>query len=161
VRTEWYWPVDVKSMESHKLRRLVAVRSRLVSMGTALYNQVRGLLKTFGVVPAPGKGWQPHTTVSPRRSTPSTSNTFLPMSNPTTLILMALDDCCSNCYSPGRVQVTCTSSDASEHLYIPSYILPHIGLNDSITRAKERKRSLASLFLCFQCLALTYWVTFR
>jgi transposase len=56
VRTGWYRPVDVKSMDSHKLRLLVAARARLVSMRTALYSQIRGLLKTFGVVLAPGKG---------------------------------------------------------------------------------------------------------
>lgn len=56
VRTGWYRPVDVKSMESHKLRLLLAARARLVSMRTALYSQIRGLLKTFGVVLAPGKG---------------------------------------------------------------------------------------------------------
>jgi len=56
VRTGWYRPVDMKSMESHKLRLLVAARARLVSMRTALYSQIRGLLKTFGVVLAPGKG---------------------------------------------------------------------------------------------------------
>jgi transposase len=56
VRTGWYRPVDVKSMDSHKLRLLVAARERLVSMRTALYSQIRGLLKTFGVVLPPGKG---------------------------------------------------------------------------------------------------------
>lgn len=56
VRTGWYRPVDVKSMDSHKLRLLVAARTRLVSMRTALYSQIRGLLKTFGVVLPPGKG---------------------------------------------------------------------------------------------------------
>ena len=56
VRTGWYRPVDVKSMDSHRLRLLVAARTRVVSMRTGLYNQIRGLLKTFGVVLAPGKG---------------------------------------------------------------------------------------------------------
>jgi transposase len=56
VRTGWYRPGDMKSMESHKLRLLVAARTKLVSMRTALYSQIRGLLKTFGVVLAPGKG---------------------------------------------------------------------------------------------------------
>ena len=56
VRTGWYRPVDVKSMDSHKLRLLVAARARLVSMRTALYGQIRGLMKTFGVVLPPGKG---------------------------------------------------------------------------------------------------------
>jgi transposase len=56
VRTGWYRPVDVKSMESHRLRLLVTARARVVSMRTGLYSQIRGLLKTFGVVLAPGKG---------------------------------------------------------------------------------------------------------
>ena len=43
-------------MESHKLRLLITARGRLVSMRTALYSQIRGLLKTFGVVLPPGKG---------------------------------------------------------------------------------------------------------
>jgi len=43
-------------MESYKLRLLVAARARVVSMRTSLYSQIRGLLKTFGVVQAPGKG---------------------------------------------------------------------------------------------------------
>jgi transposase len=56
VRTGWYRPVDMKSMESHKLRLLLVGRARLVSMRTALYSQIRGLLKTFGVVLTAGKG---------------------------------------------------------------------------------------------------------
>jgi len=48
--------VEVKSLESHKLRLLLAGRSRLVSMRTTLYSQIRGLLKTFGVVLQAGKG---------------------------------------------------------------------------------------------------------
>lgn len=56
VRTGWYRPVDMKSMESHKLRLLLVGRARLVSMRTALYSQIRGLLKTFGVVLTGGKG---------------------------------------------------------------------------------------------------------
>lgn len=56
VRTGWYRPVDMKSMESYKLRLLLVGRARLVSMRTALYSQIRGLLKTFGVVLTPGKG---------------------------------------------------------------------------------------------------------
>jgi transposase len=56
VRTGWYREVEVKSMESHKLRLLLAARARLVSMRTTLYSQIRGLLKTFGVVLRAGKG---------------------------------------------------------------------------------------------------------
>jgi transposase len=56
VRTGWYRPVDVKSLDSHKLRMLLAARARLVSTRTALYSQIRGLLKAFGVVLTAGKG---------------------------------------------------------------------------------------------------------
>jgi transposase len=56
VRCGWYREVEVKSMESHRVRLLLAARSRFVSMRTTLYNQIRGLMKTFGVVLAPGKG---------------------------------------------------------------------------------------------------------
>ncbi len=56
VRTGWYREVEVKSLESHTLRLLLAGRARLVSMRTTLYSQIRGLLKTFGVVLQAGKG---------------------------------------------------------------------------------------------------------
>ena len=56
VRCGWYREVEVKSMESHRVRLLLAARSRFVSMRTTLYNQIRGLVKTFGIVLAPGKG---------------------------------------------------------------------------------------------------------
>jgi transposase len=56
VRSGWYREVQVKSMASHKLRAVLAARTRLVSTRTKLYNQIRGILKTFGVVLAPGKG---------------------------------------------------------------------------------------------------------
>ena len=56
VRTGWYRPVEMKSLESHELRVMLQARQRLVGMRTTLYNQVRGLLKTFGVVLPRGKG---------------------------------------------------------------------------------------------------------
>ena len=56
VRCGWYREVEVKSMESHRVRLLLTARSRLVSIRTTLYNQIRGLVKTFGLVLAPGKG---------------------------------------------------------------------------------------------------------
>jgi transposase len=45
VRTGWYRPVDVKSMESHKLCLRLTPRERLVSIRTTLYSQILGLLK--------------------------------------------------------------------------------------------------------------------
>jgi transposase len=56
VRTGWYRAVEMKSLESHELRLMLHARQRLVGMRTTLYNQMRGLLKTFGVVLPSGKG---------------------------------------------------------------------------------------------------------
>jgi hypothetical protein len=47
VRTGWYREVEVKSIESHMSRLLLAARAKMVSMRTMLYCQIRGLLKTF------------------------------------------------------------------------------------------------------------------
>lgn len=55
VRSGWYTPTHVRSLESHQSRLLLTARSKLVSMRTATSNQIRGLLKTFGVVLGPGK----------------------------------------------------------------------------------------------------------
>lgn len=56
VRSGWYRQVEVKSLDSHRIRLLLRARSQLVVVRTRLYNQIRGLLKTFGVVLGPGKG---------------------------------------------------------------------------------------------------------
>lgn len=56
VRTGWFRPVELKSMASYRVRLILATRERLVGTRTSLYNQLRGLLKTFGVVLPPGKG---------------------------------------------------------------------------------------------------------
>jgi transposase len=55
VRSGWYRPVEVKSLEGHELRLLLIARAKLVGMRTALYSQIRGVLKTFGVVLPPGR----------------------------------------------------------------------------------------------------------
>lgn len=56
VRSGWYRAVGVKSLQSCRVRALLSARGQLVSMRTSLSNQIRGLLKTFGVVLGPGKG---------------------------------------------------------------------------------------------------------
>lgn len=56
VRCGSYREVDVKSLESHRVRLLLSARRRFVAIRTTLYNQIRGLLKTFGIVLPPGKG---------------------------------------------------------------------------------------------------------
>jgi len=50
MRTGWYREVGVKSLEGHKVRAILGARTRLVGMRTDIRNQVRGLLKIFGIV---------------------------------------------------------------------------------------------------------------
>ncbi|GJE14605.1 IS110 family transposase [Methylobacterium longum] len=56
VRSGWYRPVAVRSIETHRLRALLVARDQLVGMRTALINKIRGLAKTFGILIGPGKG---------------------------------------------------------------------------------------------------------
>lgn len=52
----FYREVRVKSFDSMLTRTLVAARTRLVRIGTELSNQIRGLMKTFGLVVPPAMG---------------------------------------------------------------------------------------------------------
>jgi transposase len=52
----FYREVRVKGFDSMLTRTLVAVRTRLVRITTELSNQIRGLMKTFGLVLPAGKG---------------------------------------------------------------------------------------------------------
>jgi transposase len=56
VRTGWYREVEVKSLDAHTLRATLAVRARLVALQTTLANQIRGILKTFGVIVSNARG---------------------------------------------------------------------------------------------------------
>jgi transposase len=49
LRTGWYSAVYVKSEASHKLKALLGARDQLVRAKRALGNQVRGLLRPFGI----------------------------------------------------------------------------------------------------------------
>jgi len=49
ARTGWYREVRVKSLDSHLERSLLGARHRLVGMRRDLENQIRGILKTFGL----------------------------------------------------------------------------------------------------------------
>jgi transposase len=49
VRVGWYREVKVKSEESQKIRAILVARSRLVSMRRDIENQVRGLIKEYGL----------------------------------------------------------------------------------------------------------------
>ena len=51
MRTGWYRSVHVKSLESHRARALLGARAQLVGMTTRLSNNIRGILKTFGLLP--------------------------------------------------------------------------------------------------------------
>lgn len=55
VRSGWYRPTYVKSLECHNERLMISARDRLVRVRVSVNNQIRGLLKTFGVVLSPGR----------------------------------------------------------------------------------------------------------
>ena len=50
VRTGWCKSVHVKSASSHEVRALLATRSQFVQIRCDLENQIRGVLRTFGIV---------------------------------------------------------------------------------------------------------------
>ena len=56
MRTGWYRPVHVKSLDAHRARALLGARAQLVGMTTRLSNQIRGVLKTFGLLPGAMRG---------------------------------------------------------------------------------------------------------
>ena len=53
LRTGWYRTVHVKSLESHQVRALLASRKAILAKCVDLENELRGLLKIFGVRLAP------------------------------------------------------------------------------------------------------------
>jgi transposase len=56
MRTGWYRAVHVKSFVSHRARALLGARAQLVGMTTRLSNHIRGVLKTFGLLPGAMRG---------------------------------------------------------------------------------------------------------
>ncbi|MBT2246077.1 IS110 family transposase [Sphingobium sp. BHU LFT2] len=56
MRTGWYRPVHVKSLDAHRARSLLGARAQLVGMRTRLINMIRGILKTYGMLPGSGRG---------------------------------------------------------------------------------------------------------
>ncbi|MCA1444917.1 IS110 family transposase [Ensifer sp. IC4062] len=50
VKAGWYREVGVKSLDSHTVRSMLGARAQLVAMRVEVSNQIRGMLKTFGVV---------------------------------------------------------------------------------------------------------------
>jgi len=56
MRTGWYRPVHVKSLDAHRARALLGARAQLVGMTTRLSNHIRGVLKTFGMLPGAMRG---------------------------------------------------------------------------------------------------------
>jgi transposase len=56
MRTGWYRPIHVKSLDAHRARALLGARAQLVGMTTRLSNMIRGVLKTFGLLPGAGRG---------------------------------------------------------------------------------------------------------
>ncbi|WP_158921389.1 IS110 family transposase [Acidisphaera sp. S103] len=56
MRTGWYRSVHVKSIDAHRTRALLGARAQLVGMTTRLSNHIRGVLKTFGMLPGAMRG---------------------------------------------------------------------------------------------------------
>lgn len=56
VRTGWYREVRVKSMDSHTVRALLGTRDQIVKMRTDIRNQIRGVLKIFGIIMGKNRG---------------------------------------------------------------------------------------------------------
>lgn len=56
ARTGWYAEVRVKSLDSHRIRSVLAARAKLVVMKRTLSNTIRSLLKTFGLFTGCAKG---------------------------------------------------------------------------------------------------------
>jgi transposase len=49
LRTGWFSPVHVKSLDSHRLKTLLGARDQLVKAKRSLGNRVSGLLRPFGI----------------------------------------------------------------------------------------------------------------
>src|SRR5215468_7677750 len=45
-----------ESLDAHRARALLGARAQLVGMTTRLSNMIRGVLKTFGLLPGVGRG---------------------------------------------------------------------------------------------------------
>ncbi len=56
VRTGWFREVAVKSVDSQLIRSMLTTRAQLVRMRVDLANQIRGVLKPFGLVAGKGGG---------------------------------------------------------------------------------------------------------
>ena len=56
LRLGWYRPVHVKSYAAHRVRAMLGARAQLVGMVVRLSNQVRGILKVFGIVVIGARG---------------------------------------------------------------------------------------------------------
>jgi transposase len=56
MRTGWYRPVYVKSFDAHRVRALLGARLQLAGMVTRISNHIRGVLKTFGLLPGSMRG---------------------------------------------------------------------------------------------------------
>ncbi len=56
ARTGWYTEVQVKGVDKHRLRSALIVRAKLVGVQRDLGTQMRGILKTFGLIVGKASG---------------------------------------------------------------------------------------------------------
>jgi transposase len=68
VRRDWYREVAVKGVDSHLARALLTTRAQLVRMRVDLANQIRGVLRPFGLIAGRGGGQlhRPALIIAPR-----------------------------------------------------------------------------------------------
>lgn len=55
MRTGWYRSVQVKTMQSHALLSKLSVRAKLINIRRDIATQIRGIMKTFGLVVGPAR----------------------------------------------------------------------------------------------------------
>lgn len=56
VRTGWYRAVTARSLDGQRMRALITARAQLVALRVDLGNQIRGVLKPFGLIAGRGIG---------------------------------------------------------------------------------------------------------
>src|SRR3954470_6435414 len=59
VRTGWFREVAIKSLDGQLVRALITARAQLVAQRVDLGNQIRGLLKPFGLLAGKGEAHEP------------------------------------------------------------------------------------------------------
>jgi len=81
LRTGWYSPVHIKSIESHQIRALLSSRKAVLTKCVDLENEIRGLFKIFGIKLPPklGHGSFDHSVRETIENDPALCHALLPL----------------------------------------------------------------------------------